>query len=103
MNEDSLGGKKFDSGKPQLSMCPLEGLIHEAKAFEYGAEKYGRNNYKLGMKWSRLIDASLRHIHAFANKEDLDKESLIHHLGHAKATIGMLLYYIENKKGEDDR
>ena len=96
-------GIKFDSEKPPLSILTKESLIAEARAFEYGAKKYNRNNYKLGMDWSRIIDATLRHLISFNNKEDFDDESKLNHLWHAKACLAMLIYYYENKVGKDDR
>ena len=96
-------GLKFDKGKPPLSMIPRVALEEEAKVFAFGAEKYGRDNFKLGMEWTRVIDAALRHIYAFSSKEDNDKESFLKHLGHARACLAMLLYYEKYKKGIDDR
>lgn len=97
------GGVKHDSGKPQLSLLSRESLEYEARAFEFGAKKYAKNNYKKGMDWSRVIDAALRHVTAFNAKEDFDSESNLNHLAHAKACIAMLIYYYENKVGNDDR
>lgn len=96
-------GIKHDTGKPPLSLISYESLIGEARALEYGAAKYGKNNYKLGMDWSRLLDAAMRHISAFAHGESLDPESKLSHLFHAKASLGMLIYYVENELGKDDR
>jgi hypothetical protein len=96
-------GVKHDSGKPMLSLLTKESLIGEARAFEYGMKKYAKNNYKKGMAWSRVIDAALRHLIAFNEKEDFDPESKLNHLYHAKACLGMLIYYYENKVGKDDR
>ena len=96
-------GVKFDSGKPPLSILTRESMVAEARAFEYGMKKYSKNNYKKGMDWSRIIDASLRHIVAFNEKEDFDSESSLNHLWHAKACLAMLIYYYENKVGKDDR
>lgn len=96
-------GVKFDQNKPDLSILTSESLNGEAAAFTYGANKYGKNNYKLGMDWSRVISASLRHIFAFNAKEDNDPESKLNHLYHAKACLAMLIYYYENKLGKDDR
>ena len=96
-------GTKHDKGKAKLSLISFESMAGEAKAMEYGIQKYSRNNYKAGMDWTRLIDASLRHLVAFAHKEDVDKESLLNHLYHCKANLGMLIYYYENKLGKDDR
>lgn len=96
-------GIKHDTGKPPLSLISYESLIGEARALEYGAGKYGKNNYKLGMDWSRLLDAAMRHISAFAHGESNDPESSLSHLFHAKASLGMLIYYVENELGKDDR
>lgn len=96
-------GVKHDQGKPRLSLLSKESLIAEARAFEYGAIKYDKNNYKKGMEWSRVLDAALRHITAFNAKQDMDTESGLNHLWHAKACLAMLIYYYENKVGTDDR
>lgn len=96
-------GIKFDAGKPPLSWIPRTALEQESLVFLYGANKYGRNNYKAGMKWTRLLDACMRHVVAFANGEDVDPESGLSHLAHAKASLSMIMFYIEHKRGEDDR
>lgn len=94
---------KYDTGKPQLSLVSYESLSGEARAMEYGLRKYSRNNYKQGMEWSRLLDASMRHITKYAGGTDIDSESGLNHLYHAKACLGMLIFYIENNLGVDDR
>lgn len=94
---------KHDNGKPKLSLVNRECLNGIAKAMEYGMLKYEKNNYKKGMEWSRVLDALLRHATAWGEKEELDPESALNHLYHAGACINMLLYYIENNVGKDDR
>lgn len=96
-------GKKFDNGKPPLGLIPTKALIDEALAFEDGRKKYGQWNYKKGMDWMRIVDAALRHITAFKDGEDFAQDSGVHHLGHARACLGMLLDYYHNKLGKDDR
>lgn len=96
-------GIKHDSGKPPISLIPREALEEEAKVFAFGASKYGRDNYKFGMDWTRCIDAALRHIVAFADNEDLDPESRLSHLAHAKCCLSMLLFYAANNRGNDNR
>ena len=96
-------GIKYDQGKPMLSLLTKESLEAEARVFEFGMRKYSKDNYKLGMNWSRVIDSALRHIIAFNNKEDFDRESSMNHLWHAKACLAMLIYYYEKKVGKDDR
>lgn len=98
-----LKAKKYDQGKPPLSMVSRESIEGEAEALAYGAKKYSRNNYKAGIAWSRLLDSALRHTYAFSSGEDIDPESKVNHIKCAKANLGMLLYLIENELGEDDR
>lgn len=97
------GGLKFDNGKAPLTWIPMEALQAEAQVFRFGGNKYGRNNYKKGMQWTRLLDAALRHIYAYANGEDKDPESGISHLAHARCSLAMVLLYEAHKLGEDDR
>lgn len=96
-------GKKYDKGKPKLSLVNRETLNGIAQAMEYGALKYGRDNYKNGMDWTRVLDALLRHATAYISKEDNDSESKLNHMYHVGACVNMLLYYIENNIGKDDR
>lgn len=76
-------GKKFDTGKPQLSLLPRGGLESASRALEFGLKKYGRDNWRGGFNDSRLIDASLRHLTAFMNGERTDEESGLSHIDHA--------------------
>ncbi len=84
-------GIKHDRSKIDLSLNPLAALNEMAKAFMHGEKKYGRNNYKKGMESHRYIAACLRHVTAWQNGESLDPESGNHHLGHALASLAMLL------------
>jgi hypothetical protein len=95
--------KKFDQGKPPLSRIPKQPLEQIAQVLAFGATKYGWDNWKQGLKWSRPLDACLRHLYKFANKEDLDDESRLNHLAHAACNLIFLMYYYENDLGEDDR
>lgn len=94
---------KHDQGKPQLSLNPIEALEMMARAFEYGANKYSRNNFKKGHEWTRCIDAALRHIMAFAHGEDLDPDSQNNHISHALASLAMLSYHMKHYPELDDR
>ncbi len=96
-------GTKHDQDKPDLSLLPKELLEETAKAFMYGEKKYGRHNFRNGFDHHRPAAAALRHIVAYLSGEDNDAESGVSHLGHAAASIGMLLYCIKNKVGKDTR
>lgn len=96
-------GKKFDQGKPSLSLIPRVALEAEAEVFGFGAKKYGRDNYKAGMDWLRVIDAALRHLNAIADGEDTDPESGFPHAAHVRCCMAMLLYYMNKGVGTDSR
>lgn len=96
-------GIKFDQGKPDLSLLPRALLNATARAYMVGETKYGRDNYRKGMKCSRYLAAALRHLAAFGEGENNDPEYGTPHLGHAAASIGMLLTCLENGSLIDDR
>jgi hypothetical protein len=96
-------GNKFDSGKPPISLIPGAAIMQTATVLGYGAKKYDAHNFKGGIKYSRLLDAALRHIIAWSEGQDLDEESKHSHLAHASATIAMLIWMAENRPDLDDR
>lgn len=96
-------GKKFDQGKPPLGLLPASALTEIAKVLLHGKKKYGAHNWRAGMDWSRLYDASLRHKFAFINGEDIDPESGLSHLAHALCCDLFLLAYQMEELGTDDR
>lgn len=100
---NSLKGLKYDGGKPPLSMIPRAALEEEAKVMAYGAGKYGKDNFRSGMVYSRLLDAALRHIYAFTDGQNSDEETGLSHLAHARCCLGFLLEYINKGIGKDDR
>jgi len=98
-----MSGIKNDKGKAPLSMIPYEALIEAARVFDFGKDKYGRDNWRGGFEWTRLIDAALRHISEFNNGEDCDKESGYSHIGHALCCLMMLMSHIKRGYGKDNR
>lgn len=96
---------KHDKGKPRYDLFPMEALEIICKVLEMGAEKYGENNWRQGMKWSRFIRAGIGHRADWVNhtKSDKDHESGLSHLAHSICCDIMLLVYEKNKLGIDDR
>ena len=96
-------GLRYNEGKTQLDLIPpsvLEGL---GKVLTFGAMRYGANNYRRGMKWSNVINSLLRHINAFRDGEDFDKESGLSHLDHAMCNLAFLKEFQRIYPQGDDR
>lgn len=101
-----MSGLKHDTGKGDLSIVPEALDYAAARALTFGASKYGRNNYKGGIDYTRVLAAALRHLKSWNEREDNDPESDLSHLDHAIACMAMLAYYEttpELKQEFDDR
>jgi hypothetical protein len=96
-------GLKFDKGKPPISLLDRHALEQIASVMDFGAHKYGRHNWRGGIKYSRLLDAALRHLMAFNDGEDLDNETKLSHIAHAGCCIMFLLWMEKERKDLDDR
>lgn len=96
-------GIKHDQGKAPISLIPTEFIVGVAEVFDFGAKKYGKHNFRLGMDHTRVLDAALRHLLAIVNGEDLDPESGKKHIYHAGCCLAMYSYFTENGVGTDDR
>lgn len=104
---DTTQGKKFDDDKSQMDFIPYEALDEMGKVFAFGAKKYnessGEANWSKGLKISRLIAATFRHMGKFVAGYDLDEESGLSHLGHAMVNIAMIIWTLKHKPEFDNR
>lgn len=67
-------------------------MLHEACAMLDGDIKYGFRNWREKNVVARIyIDAALRHLNSWAEGEEYAEDSGVHHLGHARACLGILL------------
>lgn len=81
-------GKKFDGGKPLMGCLPPHAELEIAKVLTFGAEKYGRDNWRtLDSLQTRYTDACMRHLNAYRRGEVVDEESGLHHLAHAMCCL----------------
>lgn len=97
-------GKKFDGDKIRFELLPIYALSETSKVLTFGAKKYGDWNWAQGISYSRLEGATLRHLVAFMDGEDLDAESGLPHLAHAICELMFLLDMTRNGKQKfDDR
>lgn len=91
-------GSKHDSGKPLMGAVPPNALLAVAKVLTFGAEKYGRVNWRrVNNAETRYLDAALRHINAYQRGEVADPESGESHLTHA---VCSLMFMLELQEGE---
>lgn len=98
---------------PILTVVPPSSIIGEAEAMRYGAfeapradgtKGYGPFNWRdQTIEAMTYIDAAHRHMFAWVDGEEVASDSLVHHLKHAKATLGILLDAIAIGKWQDDR
>lgn len=95
-------GKKFDEGKPRVSLLSSDAILEVAKVATMGASKYDDHNWRGGMKWSRLLDAAERHLLKYNKGDRIDEESKLSHLAHVAWNLMALLEYEINGVGEDD-
>lgn len=97
------GGVKNDAGKPAMQFLTREFLEGTAMAQGFGAAKYGDWNFTKGIQYTRLQAAIMRHLTAFASRENNDPESGLSHLAHAAAGLNMLMWMVNNRSDLDDR
>lgn len=96
-------GVKHDQGKPPISLINRRALEEEARVMAYGAKKYAAHNWRKGISSSRLLDAALRHILAYADGENLDLETGLSHLAHARCCLAFQIELEHTHPKLDDR
>lgn len=98
---------------PNLSVIPYSAILEEGIAMRYGAfeaprkdggKGYGPFNWRdVPIEYMVYIDAAMRHLASAADREDIDPLSMATHLGHARATIGILIDAILYRSVIDNR
>lgn len=101
MSDD--GGKKFDGDKARTDLLSPTALLEIARVMGYGATKYGAQNWRKGIAWSRVYAAVQRHLLAWQDGETYDQETGINHLAHASCGLMFLLEYAQTHVELDDR
>ena len=93
-------GAQRDSGegKSRMSLVPHKALNDVMQRYLAGAEAYGENNWKLGMKNSVLYDSTMRHLMAFWTGDESED-----HLGAALWNIMGLIDNVDKRPDMDDR
>lgn len=85
--KDLMGAKK-----PSMTKLPAIAVAHGNHAMMNGAEKYGSYNWRAKKVIASIyVDAAKRHLDAWFEGEEVADDSGVHHLGHAIASIAILL------------
>lgn len=97
--KDAVGIKKVP-----FSTVPARVMAEVGLALLEGARKYGRHNYRaIGVRASVYYDASLRHLGAWWEGEDIDPDSGLSHITKAIAGLVVLKDSMEMGNWVDDR
>ena len=88
--------KRLNDKKPKLHLIPLVESV--AKVFEYGEEKYGKSNWKLGFEneIDQLEGSMTRHTKAILEGEEIDEESGLRHKA-LRAANALMSAWLEEK------
>ena len=90
--------------KPNMFAIPPTAMLHESMAFADGGNKYGFYNWReKAVRADIYIAAAKRHIDSYLDREDYDPKSKCHHLGHARACLGIILDALETGNLIDNR
>lgn len=96
------GGLRYNAGKNQLELIPVEWTWALGLVLTSGAIKYAIRNWERGMKWSYLIGCISRHVAKFMCGERYDAESGCHHMAHVAWNALALMSYDIREIGERD-
>lgn len=90
--------------KAPLHLVPPSAIHYEALAFKDGANKYGPYNWR-GHKVSASVyyAAARRHLDAWWDGQTAATDSGVHHLGHSRACLAILLDAESLGQLNDDR
>ena len=99
-NQKSL---RFNEGKTQTKEIDPDFILGIGRVLTKAREKYPAFNWTKDTPWSVPYESMMRHLMAFQQGEDNDKESLESHLLHAATNIMFLYYYSRRNSDMDDR
>lgn len=97
--KDAVGIKKVP-----MSCVSAPVVMEMALGMMEGARKYGRHNYRIaGVRASVYYDATMRHLMAWWEGQDIDPDSGLSHISKAMSALHVLRDAMLNDKWNDDR
>lgn len=97
------GGVKDNVNKPRVDLIPSLPLFKAGEVLGFGARKYKPHNWRLGLSWLETYGSLQRHLLAWLDGEDLDRESGHTHMAHAVCQMLFLAEFYFRGTGTDDR
>lgn len=96
-------GVRENNGKLKWSLVSWTALEPMVEVLMFGAKKYESWNWSKGLKYTEICESLQRHLYAFLQGEDKDKESKLTHIGHILCNAMFLSYMYLFRKDMDDR
>lgn len=94
----------YGDKKVPLHLVPGAASAYIAMGLKDGARKYGAFNWReTNIETMTYVGATLRHLSAFVDGEDIDPESGNPHLAHAMASLAILVDALESGCAVDNR
>lgn len=91
--------RKDDGGKLRWDLLPLDVVEKLVEIYEFGASKYGENNWRtIENGYKRCRAAMFRHLTAYDKGEHTDPESGKSHLAHAAWNALSMVYFAERER-----
>lgn len=100
---DDAAFQKSDTGKVRWTLIPWDALLGALHVMEFGANRYGADNWQNGADWSRYFNALMRHLTAWWMGEKADPDTGRSHLHHSLCCLLFLAAYEIRGIGRDDR
>jgi hypothetical protein len=83
---------KFGVAKPGFSAIPPVAMLLEGLSMSQGAAKYGKFNWNNDpISASVYYDSAMRHLTSWYSGDNIDADSRLPNLAHARANLGILL------------
>lgn len=90
---------KYDEGKRDYTLIPINELEQVVDVLEYGCKKYSPNAWKcVENGLDRYKKAMLRHMMSYLKGEEFDKESGLSHLSHLATNVLFMMWFENNKE-----